>query len=409
VVGVEIRRVGDADNQRRPVFKLSETSYPAAYRGTVAIVGGAIRVTPEVPFANGDIVEFMRGGASAHLLEPRDVNAKLYLDMPIEHVPALYDASALYPFEGIAVRPQPAALTVSGVSAGATVPDAFTSGQWSLTAGDTLLTVGITALPDDGGSAITDLEYRLDGGSWTSLGGTTTGNYNLTGLTNGTEYDVELRAVNAIGNASASDLKSATPAAAAVSFTLSGTGPYFVDPANVPANTTRIEFEAKISLADYPPSSQINLFTQESTGCDLLILSAGGGTSATWRMIVKDGSNAIVINSTGAGNTGVTLPALSTWFTVKFDADFGAGTARILIDGAQVFSTALTGTGVFLSNREISFFATTAGGAPLRSGTQIEYVEAYFTTSGVRSLRKRIEGNAATVNADAWKQGGNAT
>lgn len=96
-------------------------------------------------------------------------------------------------------------------------PSAFTAGLWTLadavSGGD--LTVNILTLPYNGGSAITDIEYRVDGGSWTSSGQSTTGSFTLSGLTDNVEYDVEIRAVNAIGNGLASDLKSATPTAAA--------------------------------------------------------------------------------------------------------------------------------------------------------------------------------------------------
>jgi hypothetical protein len=117
VTGVEIERSGGA---RRPVYLTTETSYPAAHRGTVTIADagsgtprrGRIRVTPTNPFVFGDSLSLLRGQATAMLLEPRDVLTKLYLDMPIEHVPALYDATALYPFEGIAVRPYQQAAAV---------------------------------------------------------------------------------------------------------------------------------------------------------------------------------------------------------------------------------------------------------------------------------------------------------
>jgi hypothetical protein len=110
VVGMEIARSGGA---RRPVFRTSETSYPAPHRGSVAITDpgsgsprkGRVRITPETPFAANDALSYLRGQGSALLIKPRDVTARLYRDMLIEHVPGFYDASALYPFEGIAVRP----------------------------------------------------------------------------------------------------------------------------------------------------------------------------------------------------------------------------------------------------------------------------------------------------------------
>jgi hypothetical protein len=92
-----------------------------------------------------------------------------------------------------------------------TVPDAFEAGDWSIAAGDEEADVTISSLPADGGDTITDIEYRLDGGSWVSSGGTSS--FTISGLTNDQEYDVELRAVNSVGAGAASDTKQVTPEA----------------------------------------------------------------------------------------------------------------------------------------------------------------------------------------------------
>ena len=196
-------------------------------------------------------------------------------------------------------------------------------------------------------------------------------------------------------------------------FTVGADGPYFVDPSNVPANTTRIEFEAKIRLGGYPTSSNNNLFTQASTGCDLLIGSYDGGSYAKWKIGVEDGTGTNMVSATtGRSN----VPSLNTWFTVKYDVDQVAQTAKIYIDGTLTDTVAFSSTptaAYFQTARNVSFFASTGGAAPLgRAGAapiNVEYAEVYFTTGGVRSLRKRIAGNAATVNADAWKTGTSAT
>ena len=88
-------------------------------------------------------------------------------------------------------------------------PAAFDTGDWSLTAGDEEADVTINGLPADNGAAITDVEYRLDGGTWTPSGGT--GNFTITSLTNDEPYDVELRAVNSAGPGAGSDTKQVTP------------------------------------------------------------------------------------------------------------------------------------------------------------------------------------------------------
>jgi hypothetical protein len=111
---------------------------------------------------------------------------------------------------------QSAVVTASFETDAATVPDAFEAGDWSIAAGDEEADVTISSLPDDGGDTITDVEYRLDGGSWVSSGGTTS--FTISGLTNDQEYDVELRAVNSVGAGAASDTKQVTPEAAGGDF-----------------------------------------------------------------------------------------------------------------------------------------------------------------------------------------------
>ena len=69
---------------------------------------------------------------------------------------------------------------------------------------------------DTGGTNITgyQVRYRVSGGGWTSWttvgGGASATSYTLTGLTNGTGYEIAVRAVNAVG-AGASDSVEATP------------------------------------------------------------------------------------------------------------------------------------------------------------------------------------------------------
>jgi hypothetical protein len=86
-------------------------------------------------------------------------------------------------------------------------------------AGSGALSVAWTAPASNGGSPITDylVEYRTSpSGPWTvfSDGVSTTTSTTITGLTNGTAYDVRISAINAIGTGNASTAVTATPGVA---------------------------------------------------------------------------------------------------------------------------------------------------------------------------------------------------
>lgn len=93
------------------------------------------------------------------------------------------------------------------------VPWPFRTTGWSTThtgnSGEISITV--IALPNEGGSAITDIEYRLDSGSWVSLGSTALTTHTISGLTDGQTYSVTLRAVNSSGGGTAGTAKTVTP------------------------------------------------------------------------------------------------------------------------------------------------------------------------------------------------------
>ena len=100
----------------------------------------------------------------------------------------------------------------SGGSA-ATAPAAFSSGQWSVADKNTdgAITITVSAIPYNGSSALTALQYRINGGSWVTMSGTSTGARDVTGLANSVQVTVELRAVNAVGNGLDSDDKTVIP------------------------------------------------------------------------------------------------------------------------------------------------------------------------------------------------------
>ena len=90
-----------------------------------------------------------------------------------------------------------------------TVPGAPTNLQAD--GGDEQVTLFWKTPENDGGLAITDYEYRINGrGGWVSIDSTGT-TYTVTGLTNGTAYVFQVRAVNAAGRSLPSNRAEATP------------------------------------------------------------------------------------------------------------------------------------------------------------------------------------------------------
>ena len=97
-----------------------------------------------------------------------------------------------------------------------TVPDAprnlLTDG------GDGAVTLAWDPPKDDGGAAITDYQYRINGRNpWISIGSTGT-THTVTGLANGTAYIFQVRAVNAAGSSPYSNRAEATPGVGALDF-----------------------------------------------------------------------------------------------------------------------------------------------------------------------------------------------
>jgi hypothetical protein len=106
----------------------------------------------------------------------------------------------------------------------------------SLTPTDTHLILNFT-LGADGGSPITDIEYSTNNGAtWTSSGQITSPVV-ITGLNNGTSYQVAVRAINAVGTGPSSNTLSGTPNPAIASYSAVQTTTWVA-----PAGVTTVEY-----------------------------------------------------------------------------------------------------------------------------------------------------------------------
>jgi hypothetical protein len=95
--------------------------------------------------------------------------------------------------------------------------------------GDGMLTLTVEPPTANGGATITSYEYSLDGGLTWVTAAMTDGEIEIDGLTNGTEYSVQVRAVNAVGAGAASAAVLGTPNRSVLSFT--GTDLSLIPPA----------------------------------------------------------------------------------------------------------------------------------------------------------------------------------
>ena len=115
-----------------------------------------------------------------------------------------------YTFKVQAVNAQGNAVSASVTATPVTTPAKPTG--LTATVNDQQVTLNWTAPTNTGGSAITAYQVSQDSGTtWTGTGSTTT-SHTVTGLTNGTAYPFQVRAVNSQGNGAASDSVTATPA-----------------------------------------------------------------------------------------------------------------------------------------------------------------------------------------------------
>lgn len=163
--------------------------------------------------------------------------------------------------------------------------------------------------------------------------------------------------------------------------------------------TTRITFRGEFYFTA-PIAATTFLFTQESTGCDLELL-----TNGATRVTVEDSAGTKLVNGLSANPAGSV--ALNAWAAFVFDVNMATQTAVVTLNGGAPvtlnFST--PGTGTFTNAREVSFLANTAGTSPLQNGARFRNLSVDFNGT----LHKAISSEAALANADPWKRGGTVT
>lgn len=214
-----------------------------------------------------------------------------------------------------------------------TTPSAPTS--LSAAYGNSLATISFTA-GSNGGNAISNYQYSLDGTNYTALSPAQSSSpVTVSGLTNGTTYSIYLKAVNINGASSASSSVSVTPSTvpSAPSFITSaaqngGALLYFGANSNGGSAITNYQYSTD-------GGSNYTAFSPVQTSSPLTVSGLSNGTSYT--VLLKavnmngasDASNALIVtpSTTPSAPTSLVVTNQNQSVSLAFTAGFNGGNA----------------------------------------------------------------------------------
>ena len=276
-----------------------------------------------------------------------------------------------------------------------TVPDAPTN--LLADGGNEQVALSWEAPENDGGFAITDYEYRINGrGSWISIGSIHT-THTVTGLTNGTAYIFQVRAVNAAGSSAPSNRAEATPGVGALDFAHFANGAViisdlvFVNVATHPIRPVLYFYDKEGNLID--PESVVDLTgdleitedgaltvqTEMEPLGELTISTHGRGNLVTGSVrVVSDGPIGGVLRfdlpGIGVAGVGASQPVRDALFPARRQAGGISTAAAIhnLGEEAITVSCRLMSGGIVLEEVEIDLEA---------NGQEARYIEEVFTAT----------------------------
>ena len=200
----------------------------------------------------------------------------------------------------------------------ATTPSAPTITTITNTGGTA--TINFTAPTSNGGSVITNYEYTTDGGTtWTAFSPViTTSPVAVGGLTNGTTYPFQLRAVNAIGSGTPSNIISTTitPGTTQV--------PVLTSPATNTTVTTT--FQISYTLPETPLAGSVRLTFTPTAGGTTVVWTMNNSTSANLTYAI--GSNPVITSPSNVTSGGAL--AFTTYnITLSYQNAFGNPAASV--------------------------------------------------------------------------------
>ena len=227
----------------------------------------------------------------------------------------------------------------------ATAPSAATN--LTATAGDGQVEIAFTA-GADGGAAITNYEYTTDGGTtWVALNpADATSPITITGLTNGTQYNIQIRAVNSVGAGAASATVTATPQA----------------PSTITINSTPVTTATIGSLYTSP-------LTAITTTNNPIAFSVVGQLPSFLNLSISGQSNDTAIGSP----TSAVLGAVC--------ADSNGNYYAVEANGTRIFKITPDGTTALWANKLSNLFT---GGGAIIIGNYL-YISQYSSSNAANS------------------------
>ncbi|MEO5715386.1 MAG: YDG domain-containing protein [Luteolibacter sp.] len=259
----------------------------------------------------------------------------------------------------------------------------------SITPGDSQLSVAFTA-GTTGGSAITDYKYSLNGAPFISAA-TTSSPFIITGLTNGTTYSVQIRAVNAAGDGAVSTSVNGTPVAP-------NTPSIVASPATLAAVTTT-----------YGTASTTRTFTTSGT-----VLSGDLTVSAPTGFEVSTSAGSGYATSLTLTATSGTVATTTIYVRLAATAAAGSYTGNVSISGGGAATVDVATTSSTVAQKAITITGLTGVDKPYDGNTSATFTgtPAYaglensetFTVSGtpVAAFATAGAGNGKTITVSGY-------
>ena len=257
---------------------------------------------------------------------------------------------------------------------------------------------------DPNDSSITRYQYRqrvsgADFGDWSDIGGSsaTTTTYTVTGLTNGSPYGFELRAVNASGDGKASSVGTtpiAVPDAPTISSATPGDGQVVLawnDPSD--RSITRYQVRSKVRNSDdntYTDWANIPVTDPNAPPTGYIVTGLTNGTEYTFAVrAVNNPGNGPASTVTARPIAPPAAPEISS---------VGPGYRKVELEWADPNDSTITGYQVS-TNGDGKFAEISGSGAGTTTHTVTGLNNGTEYTLAVRAMNDAGEGDASAANA----------